>query len=261
MRPLVLVVCLAACGRFGFDAHEDPSDAAPDGLACTGHDEDGDGIADVCDVCPVDPDPDQADRDGDGVGDACDPFPDDAGDSLARFEPEVDEASGHYTNYYGTYAYGGDALRLGTVTDFGQAHFGVPTAATRVAIAFTVVDRSTTLSRYAGVWYGDTCEHEECRASLFANIARDPTGDAFFTIKEQQDPSLDRYSAPPVFDARDEIGLHYRLVVTVGATDDTLAVDGLGTTPITVQVAHGAFGFLEARNMVVDFDYLAIWAR
>jgi glucose/arabinose dehydrogenase len=35
-------------------------------------DTDGDAIPDACDVCPLDPDPDQDDADGDGVGDACD---------------------------------------------------------------------------------------------------------------------------------------------------------------------------------------------
>ncbi len=35
-------------------------------------DTDGDGIPDIDDNCPVDPNPDQADTDGDGIGDACD---------------------------------------------------------------------------------------------------------------------------------------------------------------------------------------------
>src|SRR5262245_32184865 len=39
---------------------------------CEGADADGDGVADVCDVCPSVPDPDQVDGDRDGVGDACD---------------------------------------------------------------------------------------------------------------------------------------------------------------------------------------------
>lgn len=54
---------LAGCGRVGFDA-VDPS-------ADTIHDEDGDGVVDAFDVCPVVVD-DQQDGDGDGVGDACD---------------------------------------------------------------------------------------------------------------------------------------------------------------------------------------------
>lgn len=70
---------LAACGRVDFDA------LAP---ACAGHDEDGDGVPDVCDVCPHIAD-DQADRDGDGVGDACDQHPDDAIDHIAFFDPFV----------------------------------------------------------------------------------------------------------------------------------------------------------------------------
>src|SRR5262245_12894947 len=38
--------------------------------ACTGPDGDGDGVVDVCDLCPSVPNPDQSDRDGDLVGDA-----------------------------------------------------------------------------------------------------------------------------------------------------------------------------------------------
>ena len=91
------LVVAAGCGRFGFDAlgggdapggrvdapgdgaDADLADAPPDGddaaEACVavGHDEDGDGIDDACDVCPHRADPQQLDTDGDGVGDACDP--------------------------------------------------------------------------------------------------------------------------------------------------------------------------------------------
>jgi len=70
-----MLLVLAACGRVDFEAR-----------SCLGHDEDGDGVADACDVCPHLAD-DQADRDGDGVGDACDPHPDDAIDHLAYFDP------------------------------------------------------------------------------------------------------------------------------------------------------------------------------
>jgi len=43
-----------------------------DATCCGGDDPDGDGVPGVCDNCPIDPNPGQADRDGDGIGDACD---------------------------------------------------------------------------------------------------------------------------------------------------------------------------------------------
>ncbi len=50
-------------------------DAPPDAASCGMHDEDGDGVPDGCDNCPVDANAGQRDSDGDGVGDACDPHP------------------------------------------------------------------------------------------------------------------------------------------------------------------------------------------
>ncbi len=73
MRPGILLVIAAGCGRFGFDDTPDRADASADAPAsCTGHDEDADGFPDACDRCPGIAD-NQADADGDGVGDACDP--------------------------------------------------------------------------------------------------------------------------------------------------------------------------------------------
>jgi hypothetical protein len=50
------------------------------------HDEDGDGIADGCDICPANANPLQHDDDFDGVGDECDPHPS-AKDRIAFFDP------------------------------------------------------------------------------------------------------------------------------------------------------------------------------
>lgn len=70
-RYVIMLVLIAGCGRFRFD-DATSADARVDADPCvTGHDEDGDGIGDDCDVCPQLAD-DQSDGDGDGVGDACD---------------------------------------------------------------------------------------------------------------------------------------------------------------------------------------------
>jgi hypothetical protein len=82
------------------------------------HDEDGDGVPDVCDNCPATPNPLQEDLDEadngrmpDGVGDACDPRPALSGDHILLFEPFTGntvpnawQASG------GTWSVSGDAL-------------------------------------------------------------------------------------------------------------------------------------------------------
>ncbi|HUS26998.1 MAG TPA: thrombospondin type 3 repeat-containing protein [Kofleriaceae bacterium] len=76
MRWALPVVLLSGCGRLSFDA---TGDAANDDVssvdALSGHDEDGDGVPDLIDVCPHYPDPTQIDTDLDRVGNACDPQP------------------------------------------------------------------------------------------------------------------------------------------------------------------------------------------
>jgi hypothetical protein len=96
----LLLVALVGCGRVGFDGRDasGPPDSTQadasgtDAPPCTprGHDEDGDGVDDACDVCPQLPDPDQADADGDRVGDACDPEPQNPRQRIVFFDPFVD---------------------------------------------------------------------------------------------------------------------------------------------------------------------------
>ncbi|HEY0254762.1 MAG TPA: hypothetical protein VGC41_24720 [Kofleriaceae bacterium] len=258
----LLLLLLAGCGRIGFGDQARGSDAAiaTDGGACTGHDEDGDGIPDACDDCPVDPDPAQTDRDGDGVGDACDVRPDTAGDKRVMFEPNVDEASSHYNAYFGTYAYPGtDVIRLGQAAPgdvFGQAHYAMPDDATRIAIAFTVLAEDPTVQHYAGVWYEGT---DPGRDDLFATIVEDENADHYyFGIKEQS--ATDRYSNLALGPTgASMVGHRFHFVVTSSAGLDRFVADGFEPMTLDVQIARGTHGYLEARGMQIDVEYLAIW--
>lgn len=84
----LVVLCAAGCGRLQFDERlTNDATVSNDAKACValGHDEDGDGVDDACDVCPATAD-DQRDTDGDGVGDACDPLPT-ASERIVFFDP------------------------------------------------------------------------------------------------------------------------------------------------------------------------------
>jgi hypothetical protein len=59
-------------------------------------DEDQDGRANFCDICPADADPTPVDSDGDGLPDACDPDPTTASNANLYFDP-FDTASGHWS--------------------------------------------------------------------------------------------------------------------------------------------------------------------
>src|SRR5258706_9534747 len=108
-RWAVMAIVCTGCGRVGFDG-TDGSGPSGDG-GPVGHDEDGDGIPDVSDVCPHISDPSQTDTDHDGVGDACDPEPSTPRQTIALFLPMTDPSSFTIGGGAGTWTKQADAWR------------------------------------------------------------------------------------------------------------------------------------------------------
>jgi hypothetical protein len=106
-----------------------------------GHDEDGDGVDDACDVCPHISDPDQADRDGDGVGDVCDPHIDQPIDHITLFDPFTSKLS-FWSFPQGMPTYTGDAI---TVTAIGGFWSGFPAGPSLTNDAFAIGGHVTQL--------------------------------------------------------------------------------------------------------------------
>jgi hypothetical protein len=246
-----LWLLLAGCGRFGFGELGD----AP---ACTGHDEDGDGVADACDVCPTVADANQLDGDRDGVGDACDPRPAIDGDYILRFEPHVDAAATQY-QAFNSVEWRTDTVRLGTLTVAGSLQYNLDAYPSRVAIATHIIDASTQ-TQWFGLWYGkDPIANDP---KIFASAARTPPDPAVFALKEQSAPMQEQFCpdqevGPAAFVA----GQSFTFVV-----DTTLATGGdhhiVISAPTeswqcrlapTIPMFTG--GFLEAYRVVVDFDH------
>lgn len=137
---IVVFVALSGCGRLAFDALGDaaapgdtgaddgPGDGGPaDGLAdalaaCAtpaGHDEDGDGIDDACDVCPHRADAQQLDADGDGVGDACDPSNSTSQD-IVYFDPFTVQRPEWTFTGGAPYTFTGDGVLVDTMPGTGE---------------------------------------------------------------------------------------------------------------------------------------------
>jgi len=64
-------------------------------IVAVGTDDDADGVADMADNCPIDPNPDQLNTDGDNLGDICDPDDDNDGcTDVAELQPESQATTG-----------------------------------------------------------------------------------------------------------------------------------------------------------------------
>jgi hypothetical protein len=254
-----LLLMLAGCGRLGFDA-------SPDTLlpTCTGHDEDGDGFPDPCDVCPTVADGNQRDGDRDGVGDACDPRPALDGDYILRFEPHDDPAAARYTVLVPTFEWRPDVLRIGDAVSFGAAQYSLPANPSRLAIGVQIVDASTTQQMWFGAWYNQESTFQGTEPKIFISAAnRPPTTGATFALKEQTTTTLSHFcnnNDPP--QGPDFVtGDRYTMVADtslVTGGDHHVDVTSAAQTwscDLVVTLPPFSDGFLETHLSVIDFEY------
>ena len=147
------LIALAGCGRFGFevvasqnDSGSGTADSATD-VVPLGHDEDGDGIPDVSDVCPhlVGT---QADDDSDGVGNDCDPNPAVGGDAITVFatmgpgdQPFAIGAltDGVFTQLADALRFDGDLATGGDNNLYGNLSMPMVVGDVRVALGFDLL--------------------------------------------------------------------------------------------------------------------------
>jgi hypothetical protein len=142
----LLALAVAGCGRVDFD----PTARAADGAPATDvaidsaptHDEDGDGIPDAIDNCPVDPTATQEpDTDGDGIGDLCDPHPADNHDRVVLFATMQPGDTGGFDDSTGTpFTQDADAVETQDAAVTSRLTFPVALASARVEVGYDLLD-------------------------------------------------------------------------------------------------------------------------
>jgi len=83
--PSGVLACIPADGDLDGDGIPNSADFCSH-MPGGDHDEDGDGLGDVCDPCPIAAPPAVPDPDGDAVDAPCDPDPHSAGDEIVFFD-------------------------------------------------------------------------------------------------------------------------------------------------------------------------------
>lgn len=232
---------------------------APPVQPCAGgtHDEDHDGIADACDVCPGIPD-DQADADNDGVGDACDPssaVPHDIALFLSfASDPQGwSKISGSWVNdgesmvydapsfqNYGIMIYQGVMPEPPFVLEYHYKLNAIPNEVSSISV---ILDSDST-------GHGVTCGYVRANSPL-EDLVRSTYGAATKSAETAIDPvSVGEYRVIATYDRDTTLGC--------SLTADDSSTSGAAPLGLPSPPTAGTLGF---RSMLLDvrLDYVAIY--
>ncbi len=229
-------------------AGSDLASAADLGKACGpgSPDEDGDGIADDCDLCPADADFSTTNSDGDSLPDACDPDSAKAGNVARLFDPL--NAAG--SRWSGPATFAGGEMVLSSTRDLVAASNGGDVLAANLSVevwlqaAYFLTVRGVPIVGQIGVFVGDAADPVAATAGMLCVL----------THGAQGSDSLDLYrfsggtatlrttiALSPLFATTTTYRL--RLEERNGAFRCEAASNGLPTTVVTDTVAAPSGGY------------------
>jgi hypothetical protein len=259
------MLAAAGCGRFGFAGREAPADGAIDGAIdaaidakpCTpiGHDEDGDGHDDACDVCPERADPAQLDTDGDGIGDACDLSS--AHQTRTLFDPFTGPRPEWI--YNGAETIAGDVMHIPGVGDSIGERLAEPPARTTWELGGKVTAVGATGTRQLSIQIGPTSNMGHYYCELYDN------GSALalqfeYTLDETQYFGVDAMPVPGrLVPGAVRFSLeHTPPTMTCRATWGGVDYIAQGTIPAGIAADEV---YVAANNVDVDLEYFVRFAN
>jgi hypothetical protein len=255
-RGWLVLTCTLACGRIGFRSYNSSpydSSAYDSSTPCVpvGHDEDGDGIDDACDVCPHIFNPDQADSDGDRVGDVCDPHVDQPVDHIALFDPFTSMLP--IWTFNGTSTYTGDAISVQAV---GGYWAGIPAIPAPTNDAYAIGGHFTQLGSSSNQVSLQIAPGGTSPADYYCELNGSPGSEALKLTFTYNGTSYMFYGTVPVPTlAGADVTMEYQQEQGVlGCTATVSGMSGSATGPVPTGIA-GNLAWAQVVDAGVELDY------